>query len=259
MPNAAEATRGVGQSAAAPGGRTRLGVILPSVNTVVEPWFNAVVPSGVTIHATRMLLKGVTAEALRRMDEEEGLPAALRLVSCRPHAMVYGCTASSIVQGLQYDRHLAQELSAKTGSRCITAVGAILDALNVLDVRRLAMASPYPDAIDRAEHAFFEGAGFTIDGSANLGITDGFDLASPTPEEILALAKRALTGNPDAIVITCLNMNSQTVAATLEASTGLPVVTSPTATLWRLLRAAGIGDVVPGYGRLLGEPVVPWS
>ena len=234
--------------------RARLGVILPSVNTVVEPWFNATVPVGVTVHTTRMLLEGVTAESLKRMDEQEGLPAALRLASCRPAAIAYGCTASSIVQGLDYDRHLAQELSAKTGSRCVTAVGAILDALRVLGVRRLAMASPYPDAIDAAEHAFFERAGFSIEGSANLGIADGFDLASPTAEEIYSLAERALRGEPDAIVITCLNLNSQSVAASLEERTGLPVVTSTTATLWRLLRAAGIDDAVPGYGRLLDEP-----
>ncbi len=31
--------------------RARLGVIVPSVNTVVEPWFSALAPPGVTIHA----------------------------------------------------------------------------------------------------------------------------------------------------------------------------------------------------------------
>ena len=34
----------------------RLGVILPSVNTVVEPWYGRVMPPGVTVHAARMFL-----------------------------------------------------------------------------------------------------------------------------------------------------------------------------------------------------------
>ena len=58
--------------------RTRLGVIVPSVNTVVEPWFTAAVPRDVSLHATRMLLAAeVSAESLRKMDREEGMAAAI--------------------------------------------------------------------------------------------------------------------------------------------------------------------------------------
>jgi maleate isomerase len=231
--------------------RSRLGVILPSVNTVVEPWFNAVVPEGVAIHATRMLLDNhVTPEALRRMDEQEGLPSARRLASCRPDAIAYCCTASSIVQGLAYDAHLATALGEATGRACVTAVRAIIDALHAVGGRTIAIASPYTDLIDRAEHQFFADAGFTIAGSANLGIADGFALASPTPEEIYALAKKALDERADALVISCLNMNSHTVVEALEGVTGVPVVTSTTATLWKLLRMTGVHDRIDGYGRL---------
>lgn len=234
--------------------RARLGVILPSVNTVVEPWFNAVAPVGVAIHATRMLLdKLVTTEALRRMDKQEGIPSAIRLASCRPDAIAYCCTASSIVQGLRYDAELAVELQHETGRPCLTAVRAIIDALEVLGARRIAMASPYPDDIDGAEHAFFAEAGFAIAGGANLGIADSFALASPTPADIYELSQRALRHGADALVISCLNMNSQTVVAALEQSTGIPVVTSTTATFWKLLRTAGVGDRIDGYGRLLSS------
>ncbi len=87
--------------------RARLGVIVPSVNTVVEPWYSAVVPPGVSVHATRMLLADhITADALRQMDREEGVASAVRIASCRPDAIAYSCTASSIVQGIEYDAHL---------------------------------------------------------------------------------------------------------------------------------------------------------
>jgi maleate isomerase len=41
------------------------------------------------------------------------------------------------------------------------------------------------------------------------------------------------------------------VVAALEADTGVPVVTSTTATLWKLLRMTGVEDRIEGYGRLL--------
>jgi maleate isomerase len=48
-------------------------------------------------------------------------------------------------------------------------------------------------------------------------------------------------------------MNSQRVAHVLEKVIGKPVITSTTATLWKLLRSAGVGDRVSGYGVLLEQ------
>lgn len=234
--------------------RARLGVIVPSVNTVVEPWYSAVVPPGVTVHATRMLLADhVTAETLQQMDREEGMASAARIMSCRPDAIAYCCTASSIVQGLEYDAHLQHELEQATGRPCFTAVGAIIDALRALGARTVSIASPYSDAIDHAERLFFETAGFRVSGTANLGIADGFALASPTPADIYELARRAWNDDADVLLISCLNMNSQAVVDLLERRADRPVVTSTTATLWKLLRSAGVDDRIEGYGRLLAS------
>ena len=230
----------------------RLGVILPSVNTVVEPWFNRVVPSSVSVHATRMLLAdNVTPAALKQMDHEEGLAAARRMASCRPHAIAYCCTASSVVQGAAYDEALGRQLQEATGIPSFTAVGAIVESLRALGARRISMASPYTDAIDNAELQYFSSVGFEVNGTANLGISDGFALAAPTAAQIYELACRAWREGSDALLISCLNMNSQHVVEKLEKELGKPVVTSTTATLWKLLRSAGVSTQIQGYGRLL--------
>jgi len=230
----------------------RLGVIVPSVNTVVEPWYSRVLPAGVALHASRMLLASpITRETLQCMDHEEGIASAQRLASCKPHAIAYGCTASSIVQGPAYDRQLKRDLEAATGVPCFTAVDAIAQALHAVGAQRICVASPYTDAIDHAEKAFFEALGFEVMGMANLGIEDGFALASPTPGDMLALGRRAWRHGADALLISCLNMNSQDVVQVLENEIGRPVVTSITATLWQLLRTAGLPVNVPGHGCLL--------
>lgn len=238
----------------APQARARLGVILPSVNTVVEPWFGRVVGDDISVLATRMLLAPeVTAETLRRMDHEEGMDAASRIASCRPHAVAYCCTASSIVQGLDYDRRLREELEGHTGVPCFTAVGAIIDALQRVGARKISIASPYTEAIDVAEKQFFESAGFEVLGSAALHIADSFELASPDARQMYELCRRAWHPDSDALLISCLNMNSQEIVGLLEHQLGRPVVTSTTATLHKLMRSAGLQDRIQGYGRLLAE------
>lgn len=232
--------------------RARIGVIVPSVNTVVEPWFSAVCPPGVTVHAARMFLdNNLTAESLVRMDRDEGLRAVKQIMSCKPASVAYCCTASSIVQGLEYDGRLNHELNHAAGVPAFTATLGIIEALHAVGAKRIAVCSPYTKAIDDAEHVFFSAAGFDILGSAHLGIADAFALADPTPDDIYALWKKSWHADADASLITCLNMNSQEVIERIEAESGKPVITSTQATLWKLLRAAGVQDRIEGFGTLL--------
>ena len=232
----------------------RLGLVLPSVNTVVEPWFNAMAPQGVTFHASRMLLdSNLTPDAVRRMDAEEGLHAVEQLVSCKPAAIAYCCTASSIIQGVEYDDVLIHEIERVARVPAVTATRAITLALERFGARRLAVASPYTDEIDAAEHRFFSDAGFGIVGSAHLGISDSFRLADPSAQEICELARAAWHPSADALLITCLNLKSHEVIDRLEAELGKPVITSTQATLWQLLRSANVQARVDGYGRLMAR------
>jgi maleate isomerase len=234
--------------------RARLGVILPSVNTVVEPWYGRVVPAGVTVHSARMFLDAnLTPEALMRMDREEGMLGMKQIMSCKPAAVAYCCTASSVVQGLEYDGRLNHELNHAAGVPAFTATSAIIDALRAVGAQRIAVCSPYTKAIDDAEHEFFSAAGFNIVGTAHLGIADSFKLADPTPDEIYALWKQSWHAHADASLITCLNMNSQDVIERIERQSGKPVVTSTQATLWKLMRVAGVNDALSGYGMLLAN------
>ena len=100
----------------------RLGVIVPSVNIVVEEWYPGVVPEGVSVHFARMLITdGSSPEKIIAMDREDGMRAVRQIASCRPHAVAYGCTASSIVQGHDFDERLRGEIRHIAGAPATTA------------------------------------------------------------------------------------------------------------------------------------------
>jgi len=232
--------------------QVRLGVIVPSVNTVVEPWFNAVVPAGISVHVARMLLSNaLTPDALREMDEHEGAHAARQIASCKPNAVAYCCTASSAVQGPDYDLVLGRSLAQRTGVPSFTAIHALVAALNSIGARRIAIASPYSEAIDRMEQNFFAQSGFEVLGGAHLGIADAFQLAEPSASALRKLGHTAWRPGADALLLTCLNTRSHLVIDTLEQELNVPVITSTQATLWRLLRMSGRAERIEGYGRLL--------
>ena len=232
----------------------RLGVIVPSVNTVVEPWFARACPAGVTVHSARMFLdNNLTPDSLVRMDRDEGMNAVKQIMSCKPASVAYCCTASSIVQGLEYDGRLNRELNHAAGVPAFTATAGVIEALHAVGARRISVCSPYTKVIDDKEHEFFSAAGFDIMGGAYLGIADAFKLADPAPDEIYALWKKSWREGADASLITCLNLNSHTVIEKIEAESGKPVITSTQATLWKLLRSAGVRNAVKDCGMLLEE------
>lgn len=234
------------------GRRARIGIVVPSVNTVMEPWAARVVPKGVSLHFSRMFIPAeTTAETLIEMDRTEGKSALRQLSSVFPHAMAYGCTASSIVQGLDYDAHLRAEMADSYDVPATTAAHAIVTALHTVGAKRISIVSPYPAKVDAAEHAYFAEAGFEVVGGAFLGISDGFKLAEPEPETLFDLGKRGCDPSADALVVSCLNTRSHTVIAALEEALGKPVITSTQATLWHALRLAGIADPIAGVGKLL--------
>src|SRR5438067_7187090 len=136
-------------------GQIRLGVIVPSVNIVVEAWYPRVVPEGVSVHFARMLMPaGTSPERIIEMDRTDGVRSIHQLASCRPHAIAYGCTASSIVQGHAFDAHLREEIQHIAGCPGTSATNSIFAACAKLGLKRVTAISPYPEQVDAAEHRF---------------------------------------------------------------------------------------------------------
>jgi maleate isomerase len=233
------------------GRRARIGIVIPSVNTVMEPWAQKVAPAGVSIFAARMFIPpATTPQAFIEMDRNEGKAAIRQLSSVFPDAIAYGCTASSIVQGLAYDAHLRAEIEHGYKTPSTTAAHAILTAAKTLGLRTVSIVSPYTKEVDEAEHRYFEAAGLKVVSGACLGISDGFALAEPQPDVLFELGVRGFDARADGLIMACLNTRSHTVIDRLEQKLGKPVITSTQATLWHALRLAGIDDRIKGYGRL---------
>ena len=174
-------------------------------------------------------------------------------MTCRPHAIAYGCTASSIVQGHDFDARLRDEIRHIAGVPATTATNSIFAACAKLGLKRVTAVSPYPAEVDAAEHRFFAEGGIETVAGACLGISDGFRLAELEPAAILDFALGAWDPASDGLIIACLNFRSHPIIDELEQRTGKPVVTSTQATLWHVLRLAGVTVPIPGYGRLLRE------
>ena len=238
------------------GPRARLGLIVPPTNTANEAEWQLMVPGGVSVHTTRMPLHtDTTSEAGLAALYADVERAASDLHQASVDVIAYGCTAGSMTDPMTA---LGDFVTERTGVPAVTTAASLVGALRALGASRVALATPYHDALNEHEREFLGQNGIEVVAMAGLGIGAG------GPHEYVGIARVGLdevrrhalaVDRPEAqaLLISCTDFATLPLIEELEASTGKPVVTSNQATLWAALRAAGDQGRLEGMGALLRE------
>lgn len=230
------------------GRRCRIGLLVPSSNTTMEPELYRMAPEGVSIHTARMRLEEVTPEKLAEMAEDASRAAAL-VATAEVDAIVYGCTTGSLIGGVEWEEKLTRRLEGETGVQTLSTSRAVVDALKALNVGRVAVATPYTDDLNRLEKTFLESHGIQVAAIGGLGLVRNVDIGR-TEGAVVEKLVRSTAGEVDAVFISCTNLPTMDLIESLEAELRRPVVTSNQASLWAALRGRGVKGV-EGYGVLL--------
>jgi maleate isomerase len=236
------------------GSRGSIGLLVPSVNTVVEPEFNATLPDGYVIHSARM--RNASAgldDAVAMLSHVER--ASDELGSANVDVVVFACTASSFVKGPEGELKLRRTMESQSQADAVTTSHAVREALLSLNARQISMVTPYVADLNALEVAFLEAAGIAVLAEAGMSVTDAYTIADVDPEATMQLALKTIDPESEALFLSCTNLKTFEILGELERKTGVPVLSSNSATLWATLRALGFKDEIPRLGGLLGAPV----
>lgn len=230
--------------------RARLGIMVPSPNFVIEPEFNRMVPSGVTVHGARLKLEG-TFSLKKLMEMSQDIEKAA--YELRPVADVigYGCTSGSFAKGFGWDKELIKKIENLAKVPTTTTSTALVKALRTLEVERICIATPYPEEINQKERQFFKANSFDVIKIEGLGVVRHGESAKFHPITAFNLVRRIDHAKAQAIVISCTNFRTIEIIDLLERDLNKPVISANLATLWDMLRLLEIKDAIEGYGMLL--------
>lgn len=226
----------------------RVGLIIPSVNVVIEQDLRLFLPEDVNAHVTRIPLTATSTSALQ--TALSAAPAAARLLAdAGVSAVALACTGASMIAG---DGGLtaAERLTQETGLPAIDTMGALFAAFSAVGARRIALVSPFGDAFNAAEAAVLNAGGVEV------VAMEGFAIANPSlcpaidPAVIVERAAAIDTDRADAVFLSCANLRALEAVAPLEERLGKPVVTSNQAVLWALLRLCSNTAVPKGGSHL---------
>jgi maleate isomerase len=245
------------------GRRGRVGLLVPQANAVAEAEAAILMPRGVGLVTARLTSPKPTIEA-RLADYLDGIvDTAGRFGGVRLDAIGFACTGASYpLDPVDEDARLAA-CSTALGAPVISAARAVVDALNALGARRIALISPYPEALTRASERYWAARGFGVAQVVPVQAADAAIPAGAHPiyalsDEAVRRALDAVDGaRADAVVLLGTGIASLPAIAARPRVDAAPVLSCMLALAWacaRPIEADSDDDAVPvepGRARLL--------
>jgi arylmalonate decarboxylase len=226
-----------------------IGLIFPPLDYPIPPDARRLFPAGV-----RFISNGVGFGGMSIESYEEAIPRVLPRAAdlAREGADLISVFGSSITfyRGAQFNDDLARQVTALTGLPATTQSNGLVDGLRHVDARRVALATAYTDIVTGRLKVFLEEHGFEVVSARGLGY-ERIPEGAATQEILHALgvdAHSEAKGGADALVMSCGALRTLDLIVPLEASIGVPVVSSTPHGLWHCARMLGIDSRIDGFG-----------
>lgn len=242
------------------GYRLKLGVVIPSTNSIVQPETDAMRPPGVTNHIGRIhipdlpLTNDSEFEQIMVAIEPDLFGAVDRVMSCKPGHLIMAMSIPTFWGGVAGAHELKARLEQRSGVAVSLGSLACAEALRRFpQVRSVGILTPYQPIGDAHVARFFEENGWRVGAVHSLKRPSEVLIGHATAQDLCDGLKTLAAQGVDAIVQAGTDLAMADLAGEAERWLGIPVIAINVATYWSALRANGIDDRVRGFGALLSE------
>jgi maleate isomerase len=231
--------------------RAAIGLVVLASDQTIEHEFRLMTDiPGVGVHGSRVYNDNdITPETLRAMEGRIAQAVSLILPGMKLDVVGFGCTSAAMLLGEQTIGARIRE--ARPGIAFTTPVTGVFAGLRALGAQRIAVLTPYSDAVNEGIRSYIMRHGFAVAAMGSFDERDDRRVARITPASIMHAAEQLVRGSgAEALFVSCTSLRLVAHIVELEARLGIPATSSNHALGWHALRIAGINDAQPGLGRL---------
>ena len=229
----------------------KVGLLALSTDQTIEGDFNKIfknLPLDIFINRIHNQ-NPLTKENLLRMREDLASVTNKILPDEKLNTIAYGCTSGTIAIGEDIVRE--KILSVKPDSYVTTPVTSAIKAFNLLGIKRIALFTPYPDAINKSILDYFNKKNLEVSSFASLNLKLDSEFANVDPNYILEISSKLEMKKADALFISCTALPVLDILSKLESKILKPVLSSNQTLIWDTIRSTGYNSPIKGYGKLL--------
>ena len=229
----------------------KVGLLALSTDQTIEGDFNNIcknLPLDIFINRIHNQ-NPLTKENLLKMEDDLELVANKILPDEKISTIAYGCTSGTIAIG--EDKVKEKILLAKPGCYVTTPVTSALKAFKQMNIKKIALFTPYPDAVNKTILEYFTKKNIEVSSFASLNLNLDSEFANVDPNYILEISSKLETKNADALFISCTALPVLNILDKLEQKIKKPVLSSNQTLIWDTIRSIGYKSPIKGYGKLL--------
>ena len=230
---------------------SKIGLVALSTDFSIEKDFNSIFLNlPIDLFVNRLpFYNPLTNENLVKMTEKLTEVTENILPNQTLDAVAYGCTSGTIVAGV--DQIINKIQSAKPNCKVITPITSAVNALKHLNLKKISVFTPYPQAINEKVINYFKNEGFAIQSFASFNLESDLDIGKIDPQYLLEVLTKIDTSDAEALFISCTALPVFEIIQELENKIKKIVLSSNQALIWDSIRSVGYNSSIEGYGKLL--------
>jgi len=229
----------------------KVGLIALSTDQTIEGDFNNVcknLPLDIFINRIHNQNPLTKENLLKMQDDLESVTKKI-LPDEKVNTIAYGCTSGTIAIG---ENNVKEKiLLAKPGCYVTTPVTSAIKAFKKMNIKKIALFTPYPDAVNKTILEYFTKKNIEVLSFASLNLNLDSEFANVDPDYILEISSKLETKNADALFISCTALPVLNILDKLEKKIQKPVLSSNQTLIWDTIRSIGYKSSIKGYGKLL--------
>ena len=235
------------------GWKAEVGMLAPTSWMYRE--YGLVAPEGVKFSSAVLGVEGNTPEQLKEMAKTIEVEAKKLNLGRKCDLICLGCTTGSLIGGPGYDQQLIERIEKASGSPATTTITCVLEIFRDMNIKKVVLIGPYLKETVDIEIKFFEHHGIKTLWTKVLGlgpIAEYWNYGND-PDAVYKLVKEGgkMAAEADCVFASCMCTHIVGIVDTLEKEIGKPIISSPSATLYGILKKLGISDPVYHYGEAL--------
>ena len=162
--------------------------------------------------------------------------------------IAYGCTSGTIAIG---PNKIKEEINkSKPKAKVTTPITAALKAFKKLNLKKIAVLTPYPKVVNVTVYDYLVENNIIIDSFSSFNLEYDSDIAQVSLDSLEKEIAKIDLSNVDGLFVSCTALKIVDVLDKIEKKENTIVISSNQAIIWDCLRSVGIDSKIEGYGKL---------
>ncbi len=230
--------------------KPRIGVITLSTDFTIEQDFRKICHGiDVDIFFNRIpFLNPLTHENYLKMADHIPEVSKQILPGQKIDVIVYGCTSGTIAIGEDVIKN--QVHKSKPESEVTTPITAAIKALGKLNLKKIAVLTPYPKEVNLTVYNYLKQKNLDIDSFNSFNLNYDSEIAQVSLDSLMEQISKINLSIVDGLFVSCTALKIVDIIDNVEKEFNTTVISSNQAIIWDCLRLLKNKTEVVGYGNL---------